>query len=286
MGREGFYSLPIITMKKTETMVKMDATPTKRPSPSKIKSLATGLLFALAGLLGSGEALAQKSDSLTTEPIDSLPKTELNNYDEERLMEQIHQDIWRLNELLLSIQQKSNWWTFFVDPTYSPNDKLMVTRFQWWGSVHGVDAWGFLDLTGTLDINSAFGKFTVSKWITKWVSVGVEYTLNSETPDKVRSWVILKHKLANGKVVYKLYPIGDKWFEPFILVWVDQKLWEKAFASAFCGTDIKSKGYYGEAEVTYKITKQIDALFQTRVDGTYSTKPKTWVYVWARVKFK
>ena len=77
MGREGFYYLLTITMKKTETMVKMDATPEKRPSPSKIKSIAAGFLFVLAGLLGSGEALAQKSDSLAIEPIDSLPKTEV-----------------------------------------------------------------------------------------------------------------------------------------------------------------------------------------------------------------
>jgi len=175
-------------------------------------------------------------------------------------------------------------WAFMLDPTYSPTDKTVVTRISWGWSVHGVDAGGFIDFTGTPDVNSVFGKFTVSKGIKKWVSVGVEYTLNSQSPDKVRSWVICKHKLANGKVVYKLYPVSNKWFEPFILVGVDQKLWEKAFASAFAGTDIKGKGYYGEAEVTHKITQQIDALLQTRVWGTYGAKAKAWAYVGVRVK--
>ena len=246
-------------MKTTEKMVKTCATPEQKISTSKVKTLATGLLFALAGLLGSGEAIAQMSDSLATAPIDSLPMPEVKT---------------------------PKWWSFGMDPTYSPTDKVVVTRLSWWGSVHGVGVGGFLDLTGTPDVNSAFGKFTVSKWITKWVSVGVEYTLNSATPDKVRSWVICKHKLANGKVVYKLYPVSDKWFEPFVLVGVDQKLWEKAFVSAFWWTDIKGKWYYGEAEITHKVTKQIDALFQIRGGGTYTTKPKAWVYVWARVKIK
>ena len=77
MGREGFYSLPTITMKKTVKMMETCATSEKRPSPSKLKFLATGLLFTLAGLLGSGETIAQFSDSLATAPIDSLPMPEV-----------------------------------------------------------------------------------------------------------------------------------------------------------------------------------------------------------------
>ena len=182
-------------------------------------------------------------------------------------------------------------WSFAIDPTYSPTDKIATCRLSGWGSIHGIDAGWFLDLSWS-DIkewiNSAFGKFTLSTSTDKiitWSWVAVEYTLNSNAPDKIRSWILYKHKLANWGVVYKLYPVSDKWFEPYILVWVDQKIWKKIYASAFVWSDIKSKTYYWEAEVTYKMTKQIDALLQTRVGGDYNSKPQAWVYIWTRINF-
>jgi hypothetical protein len=106
--------------------------------------------------------MAQNSDSLATKPIDSLPNTEVKT---------------------------PQWWAFFMDPTYSPTDKVGTVRLSWGWSIHGLDAGWFLDLTWTpdkpADISSAFGKFTVSKSISgiPWTSVAVEYTLNSSASD-------------------------------------------------------------------------------------------------------
>jgi len=76
MGQEGFYYLPTITMKKTETMVKMDATPEKRLSPSKLKSFMIGLFMVLSGF-GTGEVFGQISDSSATKNDSLPPKTEM-----------------------------------------------------------------------------------------------------------------------------------------------------------------------------------------------------------------
>lgn len=180
---------------------------------------------------------------------------------------------------------------FCIDAAYSPTDDVATFRLAGGGSVHGLNVWGFLDLSSNDAqdwINSAFGKITVSKSLDKILKgggVAVEYTLLSEAPDKVRTGVVYRHILANGKAVFKLYPLSEKGLEPYAFLSVDQKMWNKLFASAFVGSDIKSKTYYGEAEATYQITKQIDALFQTRVGGSYTTKPQAGVYVGARVRF-
>ncbi len=229
---------------------------------SWIKSMSVGVLLSLLWLL-SQESKAQVSDSTVVKHSSKIEKT--------------------------TTPTKTG--AFSIDGAYSPTDKMTTFRLAWWWSIHGVNAWWFLDLSGS-DlkewINSAFGKFTLSKStnkIIKWSWVAVEYTLNSNTPDKIRAWILYKHKLANWGIAFKLYPVSDKWFEPFVLVWADQKLWEKIFASAFVWSDIKSKTYYWEAEATYKFTKQIEALLQTRVWWGYTSKPKAWLYVWTRIKF-
>ncbi len=234
----------------------------KTQTHSWIKSMSVGVLLSLLWLL-SQESKAQVSDSTVVIDSSKIEKP--------------------------SIPTKTG--AFSIDGTYSPTDEIATFRLAWWWSIHGVSAGWFLDLSGNdlkKWINSAFGKFTLSKStdkIIKWSWVAVEYTLNSNSPDKVRSWILYKHKLANWGVVFKLYPVSDKWFEPFVLVWADQKLWEKIFTSAFVWSDIKSKTYYWEAEATYKVTKKIEALLQTRVWWNYNSKPEAWVYVWARVKF-
>ena len=63
-------------MKKTEKMVKMDATPKKRPSPSKLKSIIIGLFMVLSGF-GTGEIFAQVHDSSATKHDSLSPKTEM-----------------------------------------------------------------------------------------------------------------------------------------------------------------------------------------------------------------
>lgn len=188
-----------------------------------------------------------------------------------------------------AVEAKS--WVFFMDPTYSPTDKIATVRLSWGWSVHGIKAWWFLDLSGKelKDwVSSTFWKFTLSKStdsIIKGTWVAVEFTLFWDAPDKVRTWFLYAHKVADWTVVFKVYPFSEKWFEPFALLAIDQKLWKKLIASAFVWSDLKSKSYYGEAEITGKITKQISALLQTRIWGKYDSKPKAWVYVGARVKF-
>jgi len=182
-------------------------------------------------------------------------------------------------------------WAFSIDAAYSPNDDISTFRLAGGGSVHGLNVWGFLDLSSNNakeGINSAFGKLTVSKSLDKIVKGGgiaVEYTLLSDAPDKVRTGVVYKHSLGNGNVVFKLYPVSEQGLEPYAFLAVDQKMWKKLFASAFVGSDIKSKSYYSEAEITYQVSKQIDALFQTRVGGSYTSKPQAGAYVGARVRF-
>jgi len=235
---------------------------TKTGKKSWLISISTGLLLSIL--------------SLISQPIEAQEKDSTDK-----------NDSTKIEKVATPVKN----WSFTIDPTYSPTDKVATFRLSGWGSIHGIDAGWFLDLSWS-DIkewiNSAFGKLTLSTStdkIIKWSWVAVEYTLNSNAPDKIRSWILYKHKMANWGFIFKLYPVSDKWFEPFVLVWADQKLWKKIYTSAFVWSDIKSKTYYWEVEATYKVTKQIEALLQTRVWWDYTSKPKAWLYVGTRIKF-
>ena len=182
-------------------------------------------------------------------------------------------------------------WAFFLDPAYSPTDKVTTVRLSGGGSVHGVKVGGFLDLTSTPDdvINgsSAFGKLTVSQPLDKVIkgtSLAVEYTFNSATQDKLRWWfTYVRLMKKDGSLVIKFYPVSEKWFEPFVLVGADKKM-GKFKVSAFCGSDIKSKSFYGEADASYQLTKHIAPFVQGRFGWSYTGKVHPDAYVGLRVK--
>ena len=188
---------------------------------------------------------------------------------------------------------ETKWWSFFISPEYSPTDKTWAIRIEGSGGFHGIDAGWFLDLTGTekdpVGVSSAFGKFTLSKAlfpkskVLKWTSVAIEYTLSTATPDKVRWGVMYAHKLWNWAVVFKVYPVSEKWFEPFVLAYVDQS-WKKFKMSTFFSTDIKSKSFYGESDISYQATKHIAPFVQGRLGWCYTSKPHPDAYLGLRVK--
>lgn len=181
--------------------------------------------------------------------------------------------------------------SFAIDPTYSPQDNIGTFRLSGWWSISGINAWWFLDLSWNdfkEGINSAFGKLTLSKStdkIIKWTSVAIEYMLDFQSPDKVRGWLIYGTKIWNGSIGTKLYPVSDKWFDPYAVVFVNQKIWEKIKISSFLNNDITNKKYYGETEATYKINSNIDALLQARYGGMYGKKCNPSWYIGARINF-
>lgn len=223
-----------------------------------LKSLVTGLLMT-AFILWSQSSKAQKTTSTTVTDSTKSEKVEA--------------------------PKKS--WTVMIDPMYSPTDDLGTVRFQWWWSIWDLKVWGFVDFTATnVDdgINTAFGKITVAQPIGKHgTSAAIEYTLHTATQDKVRIWIKQVIKMKDWSVVFKVYPLSGQWFEPYLLVWADYKLGKYFGISAFVGSDIKSKGYYSESEITIGKGK-IQGIAQVRVWGTYTTKPKAWAYVWMRIK--
>lgn len=183
-------------------------------------------------------------------------------------------------------------WAFFIDPSYSPTEKVGSMRLSWGGSFHGIKVGGFLDLTGTPDdpVNgtTAFGKLTMSQSLDKikflkWTSVAMEYTFSSATRDKLRLWfTYVRQFKADGTIIVKFYPLSDRWFEPFVLVGLD-KSFKKLKMSAFCGTDIKSKSFYGEWDISYQATKHIAPFVQGRL-WWYTGKPHPDAYVGLRIK--
>lgn len=184
-------------------------------------------------------------------------------------------------------------WAFFIDPSYSPTEKVGSIRLSGGGSFHGVKVGGFLDLTGTPDdpVNgtTAFGKLTMSQSLDKikflkWTSVAMEYTFSSATRDKLRLWfTYVRQFKADGTIIVKFYPLSDRWFEPFVLVGLD-KSFKKFKISWFAGTDIKSKSIYGEVDASYQATKHIAPFVQGRFGGDYKGKVHPDAYVGLRIK--
>lgn len=177
---------------------------------------------------------------------------------------------------------------FMIDPMYSITGKTFITRMQWWGTVGGLQVGGVLDLSGTdLDqgITTALGKITVSKKLWKnGTLLSVEYTLNTATQDKVRVGIQQVFKSEDGSVFFKVYPLSNKWFEPFILIWADHKLWDYLNISWFVGTDIVSQSYYGEWTLTVG-KGDIQGLGQIRVSGEYTDDPNVSGNLGIRIRF-
>jgi hypothetical protein len=196
-----------------------------------------------------------------------------------------------------SLQQKKEQtipkpWSFCIDPTYDFGNKDWTARITGKGNIHGIKWWWFLDLYTSpeqpLDAQSAFWRFTLSKPtdnIIKWTSIALEYMLNTATADKVRWWIIYASKLGNGYTWAKLYPVSEQWFEPYVVLFTDQKIGKKIYCSSFLNNDIANKKYYGETEGTYKITSHIDALLQARYGGKYGEKLKPQWYGGMRINF-
>lgn len=223
-----------------------------------LKSLVTGLLMT-AFTLWSQSSKAQQTTSTT---VTDSTKTE-------------------------KVEAPKKSWSFSIDPMYSFTDKTALVRFQWWWSVHGLQIGWFMDVSWTDEkewINTAFGKITVAKNLWKHGTyAAVEYTLHTATQDKVRIWIKQVIKMKDWSVVFKVYPLSDKWFEPFVVIWADYKLGKYFGISSFVGSDIKSKSYYSESEITVGKGK-IQGIWQVRIWGTYTTKPKAWVYTGVRIK--
>jgi hypothetical protein len=185
------------------------------------------------------------------------------------------------------IAKPAKTWIFMMEPIFSPTDKVWTVRFQWWWSVGPIDVWWFLDLSWTdLEewISEAFWKITASKEIFKSTSLALEYTLLSEAPDLLRGWFIFVHKIKGWKLALKVFPVSDKWRQPFIL-WAAQKQIWKVNTSAFVWTDIKWKQFYWEVEASLPISKKVHILGQVRGGGKFDSKPKAGAYGWVRVVF-
>lgn len=230
----------------------------------KLKTLAKALVLGLIGLLSSNQVTSQTNDTLPAVQIEKV-KTEVS----------------------------TKWWDFFMDPTYSPTDKVGTVRLSGGWSIHGVNVGGFLDLTGTqknpADVESAFGRLNITKStdaIIKGTSMWMTYVLNSSCDDKIFGNIGYKTKMGNWSLSIMGFPVSNKWFEASLFVGANQKFGKKIGTSAFVLTDFKAKGYYGETEATYKISKNIDALAQMRIGGTFTSKPKPSAYVWVRVRIQ
>ncbi len=185
------------------------------------------------------------------------------------------------------IKKENKSWSFMVDPTYSINNKEFVSRFQWWWNLWDLDIWWFVDFSSTNFedwISTAFWKLTLSKKIwKKWTSAALEYTLNSESKDQVRIWMKQVFKHDKWSVFFKVYPLDNTWFKPFLLVWTSHKINKNLSVSWFVWTDIKDKVYYWELELIIGSWK-VQWLVQSRTWWDYNTKPKTSLNVWARIK--
>jgi hypothetical protein len=108
--------------------------------------------------------------------------------------------------------------------------------------------------------------------------------LNTEGKDQIRAWVKQVFKNDKWAIFFKVYPLDNTWFKPFLLVWASHKFNKNLGVSWFASTDIKGESYYWEAEVTVGSWK-IQWLGQVRVWWTYHTDPKPTFNVWARAKF-
>ena len=181
--------------------------------------------------------------------------------------------------------------SFAIDPSYSPMDKVGTVRLSGWSEIAGLHVWWFVDLSWNDMqewINSAFGRLTVSKStdkIVKWTALAIEYMLDSQWPDKIRGWVTYCTSLGNGDIWAKLYPVSDTWFDPYAVIFADQKIGKNLQLSSFLNNNISHKKYYGETEASYKLSSNIDALLQARYGGVYWEQFNPSAYVGVRIHF-
>lgn len=230
--------------------------------PSVLKSIIAGILMTTS-ILWATSTKAQ--DAPTTLPSDST-KTE-------------------------KIEPPKKTWVFMLDPTYSPTDKVGTVRLSWGSSVHGVTIGWFLDLTWTpdvpTDVSSAFGKVTIWLPITKWIWLASELMLSSAGKDAIRFGADFKFSFKDWSGRIFILPTKDATLSPEIGIGWQKTLWakKKTTISWFIRSDLKQKVFYSETEITQAISKHIALLLQSRVGGTYDTKPKAAVYVGTRIKF-
>ncbi len=256
---KSFYRLPNTHMKNTITSKPEVVSETRSHTSRFVKSLIAGLLMTAFTIWAQptkaqDTASAVSTDSTKTEKVEAPKKSGV----------------------------------FMIDPMYSITGKTFITRIQWWGTVGGLQVGGILDLSGTdIDqgITTAFGKITVSKSLWKnGTLLSMEYMLHTASKDKVRVGIQQVFKSEDGSVFFKVYPLSDKWFEPFILIWADHKLWDYLGISWFVGTDIASQSYYGEWTLTVG-KGDIQGLGQMRVSGEYDKDPDVSGLLGIRIKF-